>query len=63
MPDWIRNHSVKQAAGQRRTVAAARVQRIQAAQAKLAVAKQKERAVCYYIHTFSILYHTLLQST
>ena len=42
----MRNHTVEQAASQQRNTAALRVQRIQAAQAKLALAKQEQaRAV------------------
>ena len=45
MPGWMRDHAAKRAAEQKRTAAEARTRRIQAAQAKLAAAKQLAQQV------------------
>ena len=45
MPDWMRDHTAVRAAEQRRDAARARARRLQAAQAKLAAAKQRRQQV------------------
>jgi hypothetical protein len=45
MPGWMRDHAANRAEEQRRTAAGARTRRIQAAQAKLAAAKQRAQQV------------------
>ena len=55
LPAWMRDHAANMAAEQRRMAAEARARRIQAAQAKLAAAKQQAQRVILSL-AFAVFY-------